>query len=87
MHTVVIGSKGQTTEIIVENQRLGSLRIVKVCSESGDRLRGATFLLSDAGNNIIGEHTTNERGEIFLQYRLLQMYIAILTILAGDILT
>jgi len=68
MHTIVIGAEGQTTELIVENQRLGSLRIVKVCSESGDRLRGATFLLSDAGNNIIGEHTTNERGEIFLQY-------------------
>jgi len=67
-HTVVIGNEGQTTEIIVENQRLGSLRIVKVCSQSGDRLRGATFLLHDAGNNIIGEHTTNERGEIFLQY-------------------
>ena len=57
---------GKTTRIELLNTKLGSMRILKVCAESGEPLAGATFLLYNARGNILGEHTTNARGIIEL---------------------
>jgi len=60
---------GKTTAITVYNDRMGSLRLRKECSETGQPLPGATFLLYDERNNIMGEFTTNALGIIELENR------------------
>ena len=55
---------GKTTTVEVKNTPLGSLRITKVDSVTGKPLYGAVFLLYDAGNNLLGEYTTDQNGLI-----------------------
>lgn len=62
---------GKTTQIRLNNEELGSLSLVKVSAEDETQvLPGATFLLYDAKDNLLGEYTTNENGEIFLDHQL-----------------
>lgn len=62
---------GKTTQIRLKNKELGSLRIVKVSAEDETvTLPGASFLLYDAKNNLLGEYTTDENGEVFLDHAL-----------------
>ena len=57
---------GQTTVIEVANRELGSVRILKRCSESGTPLYGVVFLLYDSRNNLLGEFRTDQNGMIVL---------------------
>jgi len=61
---------GKTTTITLYNEKMGTLRIKKVCSVSGQLLPGATFLMYDARNNVLGEYTTNALGIIELDSSL-----------------
>jgi len=55
---------GKTTIVEVPNKELGSLRIIKRCAEDGRPLYGATFLLYDTRNNLLGEFRTDQNGSI-----------------------
>ena len=57
---------GKTTKIELFNTKMGTLRLLKVCAESGKPLAGATYLLYDERNNVLGEYTTNSFGLIEL---------------------
>lgn len=62
---------GKTTQIKLKNKELGSLSLMKVSAEDEKQvLPGATFLLYDAKNNLVGEYTTDENGEIRLDHQL-----------------
>lgn len=62
---------GKTSQIKLKNKELGSLSLVKVSAENGKRvLPGASFLLYDEKDNLIGEYTTDENGEILLDHAL-----------------
>ena len=67
IHSVVV-TEGETLEVIFENTRLGSLRIIKECAVTRDRLSGARFIISDDRNNLISEHVTDENGVVFLPH-------------------
>lgn len=55
---------GKTTTVEWKNTALGSLRIIKLDKETKKPLYGATFLLYDSRNNLLGEFTTNQMGLI-----------------------
>ena len=55
---------GKTTTVEVKNTALGTLRILKVDSKTNKPLYGATFLLYDNRDNLLGEFTTNQNGLI-----------------------
>ena len=62
---------GKTTQIKLKNKELGSLSLVKVSAENEKQvLPGASFLLYDEKDNLIGEYTTDENGEILLDHAL-----------------
>lgn len=62
---------GKTSQIKLKNKELGSLSLVKVSAENGKQvLPGASFLLYDEKDNLIGEYTTDENGEILLDHAL-----------------
>jgi len=60
---------GMTVEIVVENDQLGTLRLRKVCAETGQPLRGAAFLLYNRQQGLMGEFVTNDAGEIVIENR------------------
>lgn len=55
---------GKTTTVEWKNTALGTLRIIKVDADTGKPLYGATFLLYDNRNNLLGEYTTDQNGLI-----------------------
>lgn len=55
---------GKTTTVEVKNEPLGSLRIIKVDADTGKPLYGATFLLYDIKDNLLGEYATDQNGTI-----------------------
>lgn len=55
---------GKTTTVEWKNTALGTLRIIKVDADTGKPLYGATFLLYDSKNNLLGEYTTDQNGLI-----------------------
>lgn len=55
---------GKTTTVEWKNTELGSLRILKIDEDTKKPLYGATFLLYDNRNNVLGEFTTNQNGLI-----------------------
>lgn len=55
---------GKTTTVEVKNTALGTLRILKIDADSKKPLYGATFLLYDSKDNLLGEYTTNQNGLI-----------------------
>lgn len=55
---------GKTTTAEIKNMTLGSLRIIKVDADTGKPLYGATFLLYDVKDNLLGEYTTDQTGSI-----------------------
>jgi len=55
---------GKTTVVEVKNKELGSLRIIKRSKEDRKPLYGASFLLYDSKNNLLGEFTTDQNGLI-----------------------
>ncbi|MDL2233892.1 hypothetical protein LJC63_10005 [Ruminococcaceae bacterium OttesenSCG-928-L11] len=57
---------GKTTKIELLNTKMGTLRLLKTCAETGKPLAGATYLLYDVQNNVVGEYTTNAYGMIEL---------------------
>ena len=68
LHTVIV-PEGETVELIFENIRLGTLRLIKECEVYGTRLRGATFLIYDSRRNLLSEHVTDDNGVIYLPHR------------------
>jgi len=55
---------GRTTTVEWKNTALGSLRILKIDKETKKPLYGATFLLYDSKDNLLGEFTTDQNGLI-----------------------
>lgn len=55
---------GKTTTVEWKNTALGTLRIIKVDADTGKPLYGATFLLYDSRDNLLGEYTTDQNGLI-----------------------
>ena len=55
---------GRTTTVEWKNTALGSLRILKIDKETKKPLYGATFLLYDGKNNLLGEFSTDQNGLI-----------------------
>jgi uncharacterized surface anchored protein len=62
---------GKTTEIIVKNVPMGTLRLKKVDSLTGLPLSDAGFILYDSKGGIVGEYTTDENGMIVFPQTLL----------------
>ena len=56
--------EGEMAEVEIPNTPLGTLRIQKVCSESGEPLSGAVFQLYDSKKNLLGSYTTDKEGVI-----------------------
>lgn len=57
---------GKPTTITVVNDYEGGLRIVKTVTQSGKPLKGVTFEIRKPDGALIGEYTTDENGEIFV---------------------
>jgi len=57
---------GKTTKIELYNIKMGTLRLRKTDAETGKPLAGASYLLYDANNNVLGEYTTDAHGIIEL---------------------
>lgn len=55
---------GKTTTIEIKNTAMGTLRIKKIDSITGQPIFGVTFNLYDTKNNLLGEFTTNNMGII-----------------------
>ena len=55
---------GKTTTVEIKNAPMGTLRILKVDAVTGEPLYGATFLLYDSKDNLLGEFTTDQNGLI-----------------------
>lgn len=55
---------GKTTTVEWKNAPLGSLRIIKIDKETKKPLYGASFLLYDGRNNLLGEFSTDQNGLI-----------------------
>ncbi|WP_147539355.1 SpaA isopeptide-forming pilin-related protein [Anaerotruncus rubiinfantis] len=55
---------GKTTTVEAKNTALGSLRILKRDAVTGKPLYGASFLLYDYKDNLLGEYNTNQNGVI-----------------------
>ncbi|WP_368234057.1 SpaA isopeptide-forming pilin-related protein [Anaerotruncus rubiinfantis] len=55
---------GKTTTVEAKNTALGSLRILKKDAVTGKPLYGASFLLYDYKDNLLGEYATDQNGAI-----------------------
>ena len=55
---------GKTTSLELKNQPKSTLRIRKVDAVTGKGVYGATFLLYDSKNNVVGEYTSDQNGII-----------------------
>jgi uncharacterized surface anchored protein len=55
---------GKTTTVEIKNTALGTLRILKIDAETKKPLYGATFLLYDNKDNLLGEFSTDQNGVI-----------------------
>ena len=55
---------GKTTTVEWKNAPMGTLRILKIDAETKKPLYGASFLLYDFKNNLLGEYTTDQNGLI-----------------------
>lgn len=64
-HVVEVAA-GKPTTITVVNDYEGGLRIVKTVTQSGKPLKGVTFEIRKPDGALIGEYTTDENGEIFV---------------------
>lgn len=72
---VILDSTPQTVTIIAGkpatltfvNDYVGGLRIVKTVTQSGNPLKNVTFKITKPDGALIGEYTTNEDGEIFVE--------------------
>lgn len=62
--------EGEMAEVEIPNTPLGTLRIQKVCSESGEPLFGAEFRLFDSKKNLLGSYTTDKEGIIEISQKL-----------------
>lgn len=62
--TIVAGKPATVTFV---NDYIGGLRIVKTVTQSGKPLKGVTFKITKPDGALIGEYTTNEDGEIFVE--------------------
>ena len=66
--TVTIAA-GKPATITFVNDYVGGLRIVKTVTQSGNPLKGVTFRITKPDGALIGEYTTNEDGEIFVELK------------------
>ena len=64
--TVTIAA-GKPATITFVNDYVGSLRIVKTVTQSGNPLKGVTFRITKPDGALIGEYTTDANGEIFVE--------------------
>ena len=69
VHVVTVIA-GQQTVLEVVNVLLASVIIRKIDSETGESIRGATFLLYDSRHNPIAQFTTDDRGYILIDRQL-----------------
>lgn len=61
---------GDNKNIQIKNYPYGSLKVIKMDSNTKDRLEGVKYRLEDAEGNLIGKYTTNENGEILIDKKL-----------------
>lgn len=61
---------GETTTVEITNQRMASIMIHKVDAATGDGIYGVKFVLYDSGKNPIGEYTTDQDGDIYIDDEL-----------------
>ena len=65
-HSVHI-NEGEPYRLTIENDKVVGLRLKKVDQETNEPLAGATFLITKPGGDVIGEYTTDDGGEIFVE--------------------
>ena len=71
-------SWGKTTTITIKNEKLASFLLKKVDKETGEPIPNVTFLIYDAQTNqLIGEYTTDDQGQILFEENLLPEKIKI----------
>ena len=58
---------GKTTTVTVTNTAISGILLHKTDASTGKPLYGVTFLLYDAGNNPIGQYTTDNQGYIRIE--------------------
>ena len=58
---------GKTTTVTVTNVPVSGILLHKTDASTGKGLYGVTFLLYDAGNNPIGQYTTDDKGYIRIE--------------------
>ena len=57
---------GETATLEITNQRMSSIMIHKIDSETREGIYGVKFILYDAGKNPVGEYTTDQDGYIWI---------------------
>lgn len=71
-------SWGKTTMITIKNEKLASFLLTKVDKETGEPIPNVTFLIYDAATNkLIGEYTTDSKGQILFEENLLPQKIKV----------
>ena len=58
---------GKTTTVTVTNTASSGILLHKTDASTGKAIQGVTFLLYDAGNNPIGQYTTDDKGYIRIE--------------------
>ena len=61
---------GETATLEITNQRMSSIMIHKIDSETREGIYGVKFILYDAGKNPVGEYTTDQDGYIWIDDEL-----------------
>ena len=58
---------GKTSKLTVTNKAFSGILIHKTDSSTGKGIYGVTFLLYDAGNNPVGQYTSDNRGYVYIE--------------------
>ena len=58
---------GKTSKLTVTNKAFSGILIHKTDSSTGKGIYGVTFLLYDAGNNPVGQYTSDNQGYVYIE--------------------
>ena len=58
---------GKETQLTFVNDYVGGVKIYKKVAQTGSPLKNVTFRISKVNGEVIGEYTTDENGEIFVE--------------------
>lgn len=58
---------GKTSKLTVTNKAFSGILIYKTDSSTGKGIYGVTFLLYDAGNNPVGQYTSDNQGYVYIE--------------------